>query len=228
MLALVGSGEYLPGMDSVDQELIRRLPEAPRVVCLPTAAGQEGAERIAYWTRLGVEHFARLGAHVEAVPVIDAASAHNIDLAHAIAGANFVYLSGGKPAYLYQTLAGSPAWQAIQSVLAHGGLLAGCSAGAMILGEKILGFPFLKSGFNILPGSLVMPHYDEISKNLRTVIRVMAGPARTVLGVEGYTALVVNGEQAEVLGSGGVTVWNRTGSTRYLQGPLPVSLKAGT
>jgi cyanophycinase len=224
MLALVGSGEYLPGMEPVDRELLRRLPEPPRVVCLPTAAGQEGPERIAYWSQLGVDHFTRLGARVEALPIIDRVSAHNADLARAIAQANFVYLSGGKPTYLYQTLAESPAWQAVQSVLAHGGLLAGCSAGAMILGEKIVGLPFLKPGFNFLPGHIVMPHYDEISKNFRTAIHWMAGPALTVVGIEGYTALVVNGLRAEVLGSGGVTIWNRTGPTRYAHGPLSVSL----
>jgi cyanophycinase len=224
MLALVGSGEYLPAMEPVDRELLRRLSGPPRVVCLPTAAGQEGAARIAYWSQLGVDHFTRLGAQVEALPVIDRASAHDADLALAIEGANFVYLSGGKPGYLYQTLAGSPAWEAIRSVLAQGGVLAGCSAGAMILGEKIVGFPFLKSGFNFLPGSLIMPHYDEISRNLRTVIRWLAGPTLTVVGIEGNTALVVNEAQAEVLGTGGVTMWNHAGPTRYQPGLLPVSL----
>lgn len=224
MLALVGSGEYLPGMEAVDRELLRRLPAAPRVVCLPTAAGQEGPERIGYWSQLGVDHFTRLGARVEALPVIDRASAQNAELARTIAEANFVYLSGGKPDYLHQTLAGSLAWQAIQSVLAHGGVLAGCSAGAMIMGEKIAGLPFLKPGFNFLPGCIIMPHYDEISKNLRSLVHWLSGSALTVLGIEGYTALVVTGVQAEVLGSGGVTVWNRTGPTRYQQGHLPLSL----
>jgi cyanophycinase len=224
MLALVGSGEYLPAMEAVDRELIRRLVEPPRVICLPTAAGQEGPERIGYWSRLGVEHFTRLGAQAQALPVIDRASAHDGELARTVAGANFVYLSGGKPSYLYQTLAGSPVWGAIESVLAHGGLLTGCSAGAMILGEKILGFPFLKPGFNYLPGTVIMPHYDEISHNLRILIHWLKGPARTVLGIEGNTALVVSEPGLEVLGSGGVTVWNRSAATRYGQGPLPVSL----
>ncbi len=162
MLALVGSGEYLPPIEPLDRELIGRLHGPARVVCLPTAAGTEGPERIAYWSRLGVDHFARLGAAAAAVPVIDRASADDPDLAAAIAGANFVYLSGGKPDYLYQTLAGSLAWEAIRSVLADGGLLAGCSAGAMILGEKFFGFPGWKSGFNFLPGATIIPHYDEI------------------------------------------------------------------
>ena len=162
MFALVGSGEYLPPIEPLDRELISRLPGPARVACLPTAAGTEGPERIAYWSRLGVDHFTRLGAAAEAVPVIDRASANDPALAAVIAGANFVYLSGGKPDYLYRTLAGSLAWEAIQAVLAGGGLLAGCSAGAMILGEKFFGFPGWKHGFNFLPGATILPHFDEI------------------------------------------------------------------
>jgi cyanophycinase len=226
MLALIGSGEYQPEMEAVDRELIRRLPEPVRVVCLPTAAGQEGEERITYWSQLGIKHFTGLGVHVEALPVIDRASAHNARLAQAITEANFIYLSGGKPGYLHQTLDNSPVWQAIQSVLARGGLLAGCSAGAMVLGKKYLDFPFLflKAGFNAIPGSLIMPHYDEIGKSQRAVIHGLAGAKLTLLGVEANTALVIAGAQADVVGSGGVTIWDRTGATRYLQGPLPVSL----
>ena len=119
MLALVGSGEYLPAMEPVDLYLISKLRKPPRVACLPTAAGKEGPERIAYWSRLGVDHYTRLGVCVESLPVIDRASANDKGLADAIAAANLVYLSGGKPDYLYRTLEGSLAWEAILSVLAR-------------------------------------------------------------------------------------------------------------
>jgi cyanophycinase len=221
MLALVGSGEYLPPIEPLDRELIGRLPGPARVVCLPTAAGTEGSERIAYWSRLGVDHFARLGAPAAAVPVIDRVSANDPDLAAAIAGANFVYLSGGKPDYLYQTLAGSLAWEAIRSVLTAGGLLAGCSAGAMILGEKFFGFPGWKSGFNFLPGATIIPHYDEIPQAMIRSMRALTGKDTTLLGIEANTALVGSGERFEVLGSGGVTVWTRASKTRTTRGPLP-------
>ncbi len=221
MLALVGSGEYLPPMEPVDRELFGRLPGTPRVVCLPTAAGTEGAERIAYWSRLGVEHFTRLGVQVQAVPVVDRDTAHDPALVAAISGANFVYLSGGKPDYLYQTLAGTLAWDAILTVLAGGGLLAGCSAGAMILGEKFFGFPGWKPGFNFLPGATVIPHFDEIPEALLKSMRLLTGKGLTVLGIDGYTALLRTGARYEVVGRGGVTLWNRTGKTRYLSGPLP-------
>src|SRR5260221_14207647 len=130
MLALVGSGEYLPLMKPVDQYLISHLSEPARVVCLPTAAGTEGSERIGYWDRLGLDHFKSLGVDVEAVPVIDQRTANNETYAKNVLSANFVYLSGGKPDYLYNTLNGSRVWQAILEVVARGGVLAGCSAGA--------------------------------------------------------------------------------------------------
>ena len=160
-------------------------------------------------------------AKVEALPVIDRASANDKVFASTIANANVVYLSGGKPNYLYDTLKGSLAWEAVLSVLDGGGLLAGCSAGAMVLGEKFFGFPGLKTGFNFLPRVTVIPHFDEIPAYVIKSVKALAGKDLTVLGIEGNTALVCSGEHYEVLGSGGVVVWNRSGKTRYTCGPLP-------
>lgn len=222
MIALVGSGEYLDGMQAVDSELMRRLEAPARVVCLPTAAGQEGAERIQYWSRLGVEHFNRLGAQVQALPVIDRRSADEVRWVEAVAQANFVYFSGGSPAYLYQVLQGSRVWAAVQDVLSSGGILAGCSAGAMVLGEVFFGFPGWKPGFKLLAGVTVIPHFDEIPPMMLKPTRLLAGRKVTILGVEGSTALVIDGGRAEVLGSGGVTVWNGDGRVRYTTGQRPV------
>ena len=84
------------------------------MVCLPTAAGTEGENRIAYWSDLGVAHFKSLGVEqVEAVPVVDRPSADDPALAERIRRANFIYLSGGKPDYLLRTLKDSRALEAI-------------------------------------------------------------------------------------------------------------------
>ena len=81
-VALVGSGEYLPPMRPVDEWLLRQLKEPPRVVCLPTAAGTEGADRIRYWKKLGAEHFTALGvSQVESLDIIDRNSAQSQSLA---------------------------------------------------------------------------------------------------------------------------------------------------
>lgn len=224
MLALVGSGEYLPPIEAVDRALLARLDGPARVVCLPTAAGTEGAERINYWSALGVEHFTRLGAATEAVAVVDRASAHDAALAERIRQANFVYLSGGKPDYLYQTLAGSPAWAAIETVLAEGGVVAGCSAGAMIMGEKFFGFPGWKSGFGFLRGATIVPHFEEIPEAMLQPIRLLAGRKLALVGIEGNTCLVQDGARYEVLGSGGVTVWQGRRKVRYGVGALDAGI----
>ena len=221
MLALVGSGEYLSGMDLVDRALLGRLHEPARVVCVPAAAGTEGDEVIAYWSRLGVEHFTRLGVHVEAVPVVDWATANDPTLAERIASANFVYLSGGKPTYLYQSLQGTLAWSAILGIHQTGGIVAGCSAGAMIMGEKIMGFPQMSDGFALLPDSLIVPHFDEFPDILSRVIHLLMGTKLTMFGIDGYTALVTDGHQHEVMGTGGVTIWNRQQHHRYTSGLMP-------
>jgi cyanophycinase len=227
VLALVGSGEYLPPMDPVDTELMARLAprvgagHVPRVVCLATAAGREGAERIAYWSNLGVDHFQHLGALAEAVPVVDSASANDPALAARIAAADWVYLSGGSPGYLHESLAGSLAWQAILGVHQAGGVVAGCSAGAMVLGESFIAFPGWKAGFRLLPGVTLIPHFDELGGRTLAVLSQPQRPRLTIVGVERNTALVVHGDQWEVLGSGGVTVWTAAQRIRYTAGPMP-------
>lgn len=219
-LALVGSGEYLPRMEPVDRFLLRRLGAEPRVVCLPTAAGTEGAERLAYWSRLGVEHFTRLGAQAEAVEVLDHATADDEARAARIRAANFVYLSGGQPGYLLKSLSGTRAWAAILEVLERGGVVAGCSAGAMIFGESLPSFPTilpLTRAFNFLPRAVIMPHYDEMPRAFAGGIRLVIGK-KTLLGIEGNTALVRSDGAFTVVGAGGVTVWDPRQKRRYTHG----------
>lgn len=222
-LALVGSGEYLAAVEALDRALMAGLGEPARVVCLPTAAGSEGEERIRYWSELGVQHFTRLGAaQVQALRVIDRESASDPVLAERIAAANFIYLSGGKPVYLYNVLNGTPAWDAILAVLARGGVLAGCSAGAMICGERIPTSLFSSNwqqAFNLLAGSVIIPHFDEIPRAMQSGMRLLAG-ARPVFGIDGSTALVCQAGSLSVLGQGGVTLIQPGGEKRYRAGEV--------
>ena len=218
MLALVGSGEYLPPMEPVDRFLLGQLESEPRVACLPTAAGTEGAERIAYWSELGKAHFTNLGVEVEALPVIDHPSANDPDLVERIRQANFIYLSGGKPDYLYRIFNGSLAWAAILEVLKTGGVVTGCSAGAMIMGDRIPWLPRGKPAFGLVPGVVIMPHFDEIPKAMINSLHMMVRDKQILLGIEGNTALVGSDNAYQVVGSGGVVVWSQREKQRYTHG----------
>jgi cyanophycinase len=219
MLALVGSGEYLPDMEPVDRLLLAVLGEHPSVVCLPTAAGTEGTERINYWSALGVDHFTRLGVAVKTIPVITRQDAYDIDLSEQVRQADLVYMSGGHPDYLLQVLRDSPVWQAILDVLKRGGILAGCSAGAMIMGARIPGFPRSRPAFNLLPEkALVIPHFDEVPAWFVPVARFLTNRHLQLVGIPGFTALLVDDTQGQVLGRGGVEIWDRKGRRKVSPG----------
>lgn len=216
-LALVGSGEFLPPMESVDRYLLSCLPGPADVICLPTAAGREGAKRIAFWSNLGSSHFKRLGAgRVEALPVIDRTSAGNDAFARRIRAANFVYLSGGNPDYLINTLNDTPVWQAIVSVLERGGVVAGCSAGAMIFGARTVTgfFTGKQKAFGFLENAFVIPHFDEIPGWISRLVPTLVKDL-TMVGIEGNTALVCTNQDIYIEGRGGVTVGRGATRTRY-------------
>jgi len=220
MLAVVGSGEYLAPMTAVDRQLLELVGARPRVVCLPTAAGREGNAKIDDWMHRGVEHFRALGAEAEPVRVWDRTSANDPSLAERIASADVVYLSGGKPSYLHATLESSLAWQAITDVVVRGGLLVGCSAGAMVQGDRFAGLPRPHGGFGLWPGLQIVPHFDEIPSPIVSAIRLLVGKKLTLIGVNANTALVEVDGTYRVIGDQ-VTVWTATQKTDYGPGELP-------
>jgi cyanophycinase len=212
-LALVGSGEYTASMLDVDRDLLDGRP--PRYVQIPTAAAPEGAARLAYWVDLGRRHAERLG--VEAVPLVvrDRAEADDPAVAEQVAGAGLVYLSGGRPTFLADTLRDTVLWRAIVEAWRAGAALAGCSAGAMAFGDWVPevrrrsrsagpGGPGRgRPGLGLLPHLRVLPHFDAFMGRmpalmLRPLTRAPEGV--TVVGVDEDTALVGGPESWTVRG----------------------------
>ena len=227
-LALVGSGEFLDPMRPVDRELLDRAGGA-RVVILPTASTPDGKGVPERWGRRGVDHFRALGAEPAAVLALTRADCERPDFAAAVHSANLIYFSGGKPDYLYRTLRGTALWQAVLDVLASGGVLAGCSAGAMIVGSfmpDVGAFPRLVGwgpGFGLIPEAVVIPHFDEIPAPLVSLAARLCPRGSTLIGVEGNTALVGSRGRWRVVGLGGVVVQQGRVRRRYTTGQ-PVEL----
>ena len=230
LVALVGSGEYLPVMDEVDRFLLANCgapARLARVVCLPTAAGQEGQSSWGRWMQMGEQHFRRLGADVTALPIIDRTSADDPQFIPILEAADLVYFSGGSPLYLFETLDGSRAWAAMQKAWERGAVYAGCSAGAMILGQAIPNFRAvtLKTvhAFGLLPARMIFPHFDR----WKVARAAMLNPLRRrlkadeyALGVDEETALVGRLDTPEwtVLGRQTVSVITKDGVRVYKSG----------
>ncbi len=225
-VALVGAGEYLPPIAPLDQALLERVQGTPRVVVLPTAAAPDGTTVAHRWVEMGIKHFSQLGAAVESVMLLTRTDANDANIAAQIAAANFVYLSGGKPRYLLETLQGTASWQAMSNVLAVGGVLAGCSAGAMVLGSELFDFPQLWRtipALGLIPDIIVIPHFDELPTMAINTMN-LGKRKTTVVGIDGSTALVCSQAQWMVNGRGSVSVFKDGHKTRYLSGekvPLP-------
>ena len=209
-IALVGSGEDLHEMAQLESDLISDAVRRGRpgsYVQLATAAGQEGEKRLAYWRDLGASQGERIGVPTTFLPVFTRDHANDPDLAAQIANVGLIYLSGGSPHYLAQTLIGSRVGAAILQHVRSGGALAGCSAGAMVLGTTVPAFRLRGgapiAGFNLLPGVQVIPHFSRLFE-----VALQAAPHSTeyLLGIDNLTALVrTSGAEAwRVVGEGNV------------------------
>lgn len=219
-VALVGSGEFLPPILPLDRKLLAHIQGTPRVVVLPTASAPDGAGVPERWAKMGVEHFGTLGAQVEAVMLLTREDAQKSELVEQITQANFVYFSGGKPRYLLETLRGTPAWEAITNIHQLGGVVAGCSAGAMVMGAALFDFPkfwHTQPALGLAPGLLIIPHFDELPKAMLATLNHKQQET-TVVGVDGSTGLIGHTGGWTVYGKGGVTVFEAQGRVRYIEG----------
>ena len=192
-IALVGSGEFLPAMDAVDAALLAG--RSPRALFLPTASAPEGPERVDYWLRLGTEHYGRLGVEPVPLAVLDRRDADDPANAAAVAGAGLVYLSGGNPGYLADTLRGTAVLAAILAAWRAGAALAGCSAGACALtavaGDTQTGAT--RPGLAVVPELVVLPHFDRIEEWRPGIVDRSLGdlaPGQTLVGIDEDTALI--------------------------------------
>jgi cyanophycinase len=231
LIALLGSGEYLPVMDGVDAHLLTNCGangRKPRVVCLPTAAGKEGGRSVNRWMQMGVEHFTRLGADVRAVPVIDAESANDQSHAAAVEEADVVYFSGGNPAYLHQVLKESLVWKSAQNVWERGGVYAGCSAGAMILGSEVPDFRAMGLRsipvFGIVPAAFIIPHFDAFPmmwKPLLFALRKRLRAGEVLLGIDEDTAVIGTlGGEWTVMGKSQAHLFKKDGDESFSAGEI--------
>jgi cyanophycinase len=225
-IALVGSGEYLPIAQVLETELLRlgiSKGKSNTYIQIPTAAGKEGDERLDFWRKRGADQGARIGCEVKYLPVLTRDDAHNPQWIEEINSAGLIYFSGGDPVHLAEIFANTPMWEAIVSAWKQGSSLAGCSAGAMAFGGKIIGIrrSHISAGLNLLPDIEVIPHYDKFLGWLpdRVTAAVMRNDADTaLLGIDENTALVLT-DRWRKYGSGSVHVLR--GEFEFSDEPFP-------
>ena len=226
-VALIGAGEFLPAMLEFDRALLEATGrERPRVAILPTASWPDGEQVFRRWAAMGVTHFGRLGAEVEPVLVRDRGDADDTGACQAIGEADLVYLSGGTPAHLLESLAGTSVGRALAEANDRGAILAGCSAGAMALAGHSFAFrlrpvPWLlrwRPGLGLVPGVTVVPHYDAWPEPLSALIALQSPRGSVVIGIDEETGIVGTDGAWQVRGRARVTVWRGRHRERFRDG----------
>ena len=225
-IALVGSGEWLPVMLEIEKELFEN--QKPVYVQLSTAAGLEGENRLNHWKNLGFEQSKRLGVEQRWLPVFDANSANDVEIAEKIKDAGVIYLSGGDPTYLSESLRDSIVWKEIINQWNKGTSLAGCSAGAMAFTDWV---PTMRiklnrkdqhvKGLGLLPHIRVIPHFDRMLgwvPDLLTRYLLNTPENVTLVGIDEDTALVGDSHSWIVKGRQSVWVLTKNGREEFKPG----------
>jgi cyanophycinase len=191
------------------------------VLIIPTAAARENPGLAA---ENGVSYFTDLGAQAEAAMIIDAETARQPALVARVGNADLIYFTGGDPVYLLETIRDSPAWEASREMLQRGRILAGSSAGAMILGGQMWapgrGW---REGLGLVPSIAVIPHHASLASRWNAAhMRASLREGITLVGIDEATALL--GPPWQVLGLGQVTVYRGKKPAIFEDGqnvPLP-------
>lgn len=203
-LALVGGGEWTAGCD-FDVELLAA-SGGGQVVVVPTAAAYEHPERAVQTAR---DWFAPMGAEVVPAMVLGRSDAADPLWVKLIRDARFIYLGGGSPLHLRSVLKDSPAWEALVAAWQDGAVLAGSSAGAMVLCDPMVdprGGAFTV-GLGLIEQMAVAPHFQSWSEE-RSHRTIRLGGGVVVAGVDERTALVRDPLGAwTVRGSGRVALY---------------------
>jgi cyanophycinase len=130
-----------------------------------------------------------------------------------IRGARGVWFGGGRPGRLAEAYLDTRTHRELESFYKHGGVIGGSSAGAMILSSFLVrggveneDFRNLISkknrvGFGFLPNTAIDVHVNQRPNGEGDLAQIVAAYPRLLgIGVDAGTAVVVHGNQFEVIG----------------------------
>ena len=143
----------------------------------------------------GVRWFKILGAaNVTALPLIDRKSADEPSVVKSLQRSGMIYLLGGYPRHLAQSLAGSRSWEAILNAHRSGAVIGGSSAGAMVLCEHYYD-PYEQNifeGLSLIPAACILPHHDTFGKTWAPGLAQQL-PGAVLIGIDEQTGMLNDG-----------------------------------
>ena len=211
-LVIVGGG-LTPG---IVQRFIELAGGADaKIVVIPTAMGGDNAVPAAQGF---VRRLAGYGAHnVTILHTRDRDEANSNAFVQPLTEAGGVWFGGGRQWRLADAYLGTETEQALRGVLERGGVIGGTSAGATIQGSylvrgdsktNVIMMGDHDQGFGYLKNTAIDQHMLTRNRQFDMIEVIRAKPQLLGIGLDDDTAIVVQGDEFEVIGRSYVAIYD--------------------
>ncbi|MBF2047387.1 MAG: cyanophycinase [Leptolyngbya sp. IPPAS B-1204] len=235
-LVIIGGAEERDGEAKILRAFIQLAGGRSAQIVVLTAATSEPIEAGETY----IEVFKRLGAKtVWVVDTRDPDDANQFEAVWAIRQASGIFFTGGDQARIVERIKGTILEDAIQKRHSEGAVIAGTSAGAAIMPEVMIvrgesetsprnDAVMLGAGMGFVSGMVVDQHFAQRGRLGRLLTALVLQPSIIGVGVDENTALIVKGDEFEVLGEGAVTIVDESELTyKSADFSVPVGAVAG-
>ena len=220
-LVVIGGAEDKEGDCVILKEFVRLAKgNKARVVVMTVATNlpeEVGAEYKKVFKRLGV-------ADVKVVDVSSREDTGSAKAMSAIEEATGLFFTGGDQLHITALLGGTEMDRIIKERVGKGLVLGGTSAGAAMMSNSMMlggesetnprfGCVEIGPGMDFLVGTLIDTHFSQRGRHGRLITATAHYPQDMGIGIDEDTALIVKGNEFEVIGSGAVTVIDAGGIT---------------
>ncbi|MBD1998873.1 cyanophycinase [Oculatella sp. FACHB-28] len=220
-LVIIGGAEDKEGDCTILREFVRCAGGVNARIAVLTAAtslpGEVGTQYVRIFERLGVEDVCVIDTDYRE----DADRSENLEKAEKATG---VFFTGGDQARITDLIKDTKLDSVIHRRYNEGIVVGGTSAGAammpdmMIVEGKSETNPSVDAvemgpGMGFLPGIVVDQHFAQRGRLGRLISALVQQPAVLGIGIDENTAVIVTGDEFEVVGEGAITVVDESGTT---------------
>jgi cyanophycinase len=213
-LVVIGGAEEKQGECKVLREFIRRAGGTKARIIIMTAATELPREVGEEYTKI----FERLGAEdiriIDTVTRDDASSSTSLE---AVQNSTGVFFTGGDQARITSIIKDTELDALIHKRYAEGVVVAGTSAGAAMMPDVMIvegdsttnaraEVVEMGPGMGFFPGIVIDQHFSQRGRLGRLMAALAQQPAVLGFGIDEDTAIIVNKNVIEVVGSGSVTI----------------------
>ncbi|WP_375503794.1 cyanophycinase [uncultured Nostoc sp.] len=213
-LIIIGGAEDKKEDCQILREFVRRAGGTKARIVIMTAATElpreVGENYIRVFERLGCED-ARI---VDTETRNDASSSSALET---VSKATGIFFTGGDQARITSVIKDTELDRAIHKRFAEGAVIAGTSAGAAVMPDKMIvegdsqtnprvEIVDMGPGLGFLPGVVIDQHFLQRGRLGRLISALIQEPADLGFGIDENTAMVVTDKQVEIIGEGSVTI----------------------